>query len=105
MVLMCRTLKSITMTKKNKNIFNIIATKLIATGIVSADECALIARSETRKEGYWKRHILDLCQYALNKMEREGIDNLQVRLICETGIRIALDETTTHTTGRESERD
>lgn len=86
------------MTNKNKTIFNIIAKKLIDAGVVSQDECMLIARADTRKGRYWKRHILDLCNYALNKMTRQHIDNQQIRRVCETGIRIARDETTTHTT-------
>lgn len=84
------------MTNKNKAIFDIVAKKLIDAGVISEDECMLIARTESRKGRYWKRHILDLCNYSLNKMDRQHIDNPQMRRVCETGIRIARDETTTH---------
>ena len=33
----------------------------IGQGLISEDEAKLIARAGTRKQGYWARHLVDLC--------------------------------------------
>lgn len=33
----------------------------ISQGLLTEDQAHLIARSGTRKQGYWSRHLVDLC--------------------------------------------
>ena len=39
----------------------LLARWAIGQGLISEDEAKLIARAGTRKQGYWARHLVDLC--------------------------------------------
>ena len=48
-----------------------LAQVLVKAELVSRYECDVIARVGTRKEWAYKRHILDLCEYVLEKKNIE----------------------------------
>ena len=76
------------------SLYNTISERLINACIVTARESKDIARANTRKRRYWRRHVIDLCDYALKKMVRDNILNDDMQRTCEAGIRIAMNETT-----------
>lgn len=85
------------MTKRyptNRALFDVIALRLRGMDIVTHREVKLIVRRNTCKERYWRRHIIDLCDYAFDKMERESIDNAEARKLCLAGKELAKNDTT-----------
>lgn len=71
---------------KDQLIYDKIAKHLVRWNIVTWDHVRKIARPPSRKRQYWKRHIYDLCTFALNKMERESIHHEGATQLCERGI-------------------
>lgn len=73
---------------KYKAYYTTISRRLIDTGVITQDESDKIARVDTRKESYWKRHILDLCNYTEKKIHRDNIQNPIALAICATTRKI-----------------
>lgn len=84
-------------------LYNKIAHQLRLWEIVTRDQINAIKRYQSRKRRYWKRHIYDLCTFALKKIERDAINNPQAVQLCKEGI--AYYETAPYETRREPETD
>lgn len=76
-----------------KKLYRNIEGVLLEAHVVTKDESDAIARVGTRKERVWGRHVVDLCEYAMEKMRREGIENQEAVAICELGVTIAKTDT------------
>ena len=50
---------------KAERLYEKLENILIAKGLITQDQCNLIARRGHRKESYWKRHVRDLCDFVL----------------------------------------
>lgn len=44
---------------------------LVSKGIITQATSNMICRRGTRKENYWGRHLLDLCEFVLDNREVE----------------------------------
>jgi hypothetical protein len=69
--------------RDTKELYLILEVVLIEQDLINKSQSDLIAR-RGRKSGRWGRHILDLCQYVLGKMEREGVDNEHIKYLLES---------------------
>lgn len=54
---------------KYKKLYQQITKMLIYNQLLTQDESDTIARIGTRKESYWARHLLDMCQFVLEHRE------------------------------------
>ena len=77
----------------SKALYRVIAKRLIRGGVITHKESDVVCRRGHRKERYWKRHLLDLCEYSIEKMDRNSSGNDSLRKLCATGKRIAMNET------------
>jgi len=64
---------------KEEALYDVLSAKLIEAGVVTERECAIIARRGTRKERFWKRHLLDLAEYAVK--QHRGMEDLCNQMI------------------------
>jgi len=64
----------------DKAVYEQFAKRLIARGVVNQKEVDVIARKGTRKEYLWRRHVLDLAEYAIKKGKgMEELCNLMIQ--------------------------
>ena len=56
-----------------RELYEVIAQRLVGYGAVTREQCDTIARVGHRKQRYWKRHIIDLCEFAMEHIERNGL--------------------------------
>ena len=77
-------------------LYTVLSNRLINAGIITKKESTAIARWRHRKQAYWRRHIIDLCDYSIEKMQRNSTCEPRLIRICETGAKIAKSETTLH---------
>ena len=54
------------MSKKSKKLYVKLERLIVSRGYMSQDMCDKISRVGSRKESYWKRHIIDLCELVLD---------------------------------------
>lgn len=69
---------------KDKDLYYKIADVLIANGIITLSERDLISRVGNRKESYWKRHLLDLCEYSL---EHKSIEDVRIVTLLQNTVK------------------
>jgi hypothetical protein len=61
-----------------KRLYDTISQKLIAEGLITQELSDTICRKGHRKENYWKRHILDLCEFVLEQREIEDAEIVEL---------------------------
>jgi len=74
-------------------IYRVLSNKLVNAEIITKKESVTIARWKHRKQAYWRRHIIDLCDYATKKMERNSTSTPYLIQLCEAGVEIAKSKT------------
>jgi len=86
------------MTKRDayQAVYTVLSNRFINAGIITKKESVAIARWGHRKQAYWRRHIIDLCDYATKKMQRNATSTSYLIQLCEAGVEIAKSETPIH---------
>jgi hypothetical protein len=72
-------------------LFKVISKRLEKRGLITHQETIKIERRRSRKFPYHRRHIIDLCNYTLGKMERNNIVDEDGKAICQAGLKLARD--------------
>lgn len=72
----------------SRDLYWALVVKFADTGIITKRQARIIARVNTRKERYYKRHILDLCEFVLWKMDDIGLQNNDITGLCNSTIQL-----------------
>jgi len=65
-----------------------LVAKFIDSAIITQKQAQTIARKGSRKEGYYKRHVIDLCEFALWKMQDLNIQDASLETLCNQAIQL-----------------
>ena len=77
----------------SKMLYGVITRRLVGAGVITHKESNVICRMGHRKQRYWRRHLLDLCEYSIEKMDRNSSGDATLVALCTTGKGIAMNET------------
>ena len=67
---------------KKQAFFNAFSAKLVEMGVVSQENCDIIARRGTRKEYLWNRHIIDLANFAIDQNKQREEPCKEIEQLC-----------------------
>ena len=71
-----------------ESLYSVLSERLVGYGVVTREQCDTISRKGHRKQRYWKRHIVDLCEFVLESMQRNDVWHTDATATCNAGLKI-----------------